>query len=235
MYIQRPCSRNPTLLSTLGILFIIFGNITKTVYPSQAGILGYVHPMVPSLVKVQSVAMYIGNGLLRGKMSKGLNNREVGRVSAAIMMVLLISGDVNPNPGPQSQAPDFPCGCCGANVSWSEQALCCDHCDIWFHKSCVGISSGVYEELGNTSDMWFCTRCKSDNESSCTFHNYSLNISVSSLIGMTQWHLFRETAQCSQYHIPLILVGIAAQINHQVRARIVNRPLTALNHQQRLL
>ncbi len=41
---------------------------------------------------------------------------------------LLISGDIQTNPGPQ-EAIIYPCGVYNLKVDWSHHALCCDNCD----------------------------------------------------------------------------------------------------------
>ena len=48
--------------------------------------------------------------------------------------LLLLCGDIQPNPG---QTVDFPCSVCGNNVSNNDKAVCCDSCDMWVHVSCV--------------------------------------------------------------------------------------------------
>ena len=56
------------------------------------------------------------------------------------------------------------------------KAVCCDTCDIWFHKTCVSMLSTEYSEL-NSVDNWFCYRCDSHN---CdTFHAYEYSIPTS--------------------------------------------------------
>jgi hypothetical protein len=42
-----------------------------------------------------------------------------------LLIKLLLSGQVELNPGPRS--PRWPCGSCGKNVNWSSKALECEH------------------------------------------------------------------------------------------------------------
>ncbi len=90
--------------------------------------------------------------------------------SATIIMMLLVCGDVDPNPGPPTAESAYPWGSCECNVSWTHKALCCDRCDIWYHHSCISITSGEYLDLGNASDSWYCYRCNSHNVESFTYH-----------------------------------------------------------------
>ena len=80
----------------------------------------------------------------------------------------LISGDIQPNPGPTI----YPCGFCELPVSWSTPGVECEACDIWFHKSCIEMCTRDYDNLANVS--WLCCRCHSINHSSTTFHSYEL-------------------------------------------------------------
>ena len=44
--------------------------------------------------------------------------------------LLLVCGDINPNPGPASS---FPCLVCGVEVLDVVKVVCCDSCDKWVH------------------------------------------------------------------------------------------------------
>jgi len=91
------------------------------------------------------------------------------------VFMLLLCGDIEPNPGPRQQS-RFPCGYCALDVNWSHRALACDECGIWFHKSCHDISTTTFDNLANESVTWKCFRCKTVNscDSSCTFHSLLL-------------------------------------------------------------
>ena len=92
----------------------------------------------------------------------------------ALVLTLLLCGDIHPNPGPRNQS-IFPCGYCAAHVDFGMKAICCDNCDIWFHKSCASMTSSVYSDLN--SEDWYCYRCHTLN---CdTFHAYEYAIPTS--------------------------------------------------------
>ena len=62
------------------------------------------------------------------------------------LLVLMLSGDIEINPGPRMNTV-YLCGVCEAAVNWSHRAVICDECSIWYHKSCLSdISSRQYEE-----------------------------------------------------------------------------------------
>ena len=85
-----------------------------------------------------------------------------------------IGGDVEINPGPGAKS-TLPCGYCELAVNWSQKGICCDDCSLWFHKTCVDISSGEYDRLSNIQVGWKCFRCNTTN-SSCRFHSYEVNV-----------------------------------------------------------
>ena len=71
-----------------------------------------------------------------------------------LTLILILSGDIHPNPGPPCV---YPCGICETPVNWSNCAVCCDDCSIWYHKSCFGMSTHEYERLANKSNIsWIC-------------------------------------------------------------------------------
>ena len=71
------------------------------------------------------------------------------------LLTLTVSSDVETNPGP-----DYPCGCCGREVSDDDQAIDCDSCHTWFHIQCQGIGDDTYKNLLNeTSFSWNCITC----------------------------------------------------------------------------
>ena len=74
------------------------------------------------------------------------------------LCLLLLCGDVNPNPGPT----DYPCSVCGLNVLDDVKAVCCDSCDQWVHVSCdPSLSDSLYDEMVQQSseDVWYCSVC----------------------------------------------------------------------------
>ncbi|XP_011675592.2 uncharacterized protein LOC105443737 [Strongylocentrotus purpuratus] len=83
-----------------------------------------------------------------------------------LTILLLLSGQVETNPGPSTSAPEtFPCAICGDEVRDNDPALLCDHCDCWCHISCVGISPDSYDILTKKSRSfaWVCCQCSSTN------------------------------------------------------------------------
>ena len=97
----------------------------------------------------------------------------------SLLVILLLCGDIETNPGPRHrQASIFPCGICELRVSWSEHAICCDNCDIWFHRSCIDMGQDAFNSLANKSVSWSCYRCHSQNYS-VIFHSSEVGVESS--------------------------------------------------------
>ena len=91
--------------------------------------------------------------------------------ATASLIALLLCGDVESNPGPRpSHKSIYPCGYCQLPVDYGQKAQCCDTCDVWFHHTCVDMSSRTYSSLTRSSKDWFCYRCNSINSS--IYHEY---------------------------------------------------------------
>ena len=89
--------------------------------------------------------------------------------------ILSQAGDVESNPGPVNDigphTPHFPCGLCNHEVTWNADALQCDGCDKWLHKTCIGIESSDYAKLGGCTTCWICGECGLRNISTSLFSN----------------------------------------------------------------
>ena len=85
------------------------------------------------------------------------------------------SSDIELNPGPVRNPPQYPYGKCDLEVSWSEKAICCDSCDRWFHTDCQGIGNSTYARLSDSKFSWHCQCCGSCN------HSLSVGASLDSL------------------------------------------------------
>lgn len=57
----------------------------------------------------------------------------------------------------KSVACKFPCGVC--SMECSDNVVCCDGCDTWFHADCIHV-----ENLDELPDNWFCNICKDEKE-----------------------------------------------------------------------
>ena len=86
-----------------------------------------------------------------------------------ILLLLLMSGNVHPNPGPI-----FSCSVCAGNVtSWGKSVQCCT-CSKWVHLRCSQLSMSKFRALGS-SHSWSCLPCQNtvtpSSDSSDTYNS----------------------------------------------------------------
>ena len=70
-----------------------------------------------------------------------------------ILPLLLMSGNVHPNP-----CPAFPCSVCAGNVTWLGRSLQCCTCSKWIYLKCSLLSFSRFRNLGS-SHSWSCPHC----------------------------------------------------------------------------
>jgi len=74
-----------------------------------------------------------------------------------VYWLLLLSGDVELNPGPVYR---FPCTVCSKPVKNNQRGVQCDRCDLWTHASCGGVGSREeYDQLSMDNTEWLCPSC----------------------------------------------------------------------------
>ena len=106
--------------------------------------------------------------------------RLINHLAYLSMMLILVSNDVNPHPGPgcsNTNETVYPCGTCDQPVTWQERGIVSDTCNQWYHISCESMQTKSYLEHANDSAIaWDCIMCNCPNYS--TFC-YSLVFSTS--------------------------------------------------------
>ena len=65
-----------------------------------------------------------------------------------IFMLLLISGDIHPNPGP----------ICSRRVTWGSRSVQCTNCSLWVHLSYSGLSPTDFRKI-SPGHSWTCPMC----------------------------------------------------------------------------
>jgi len=90
-----------------------------------------------------------------------------GKLVLLYLPFISLANSYTPEPNPGPRAPKYPCGSCQKAVTWKTPGVCCDPCDRWYHKSCIGMNTLVYQGLHNVS--WNCDLCGLPNFSSCIF------------------------------------------------------------------
>lgn len=85
--------------------------------------------------------------------------RRRSEAKVVLCSLILLCGDINPNPGPRP--PKFPCKMCCKAVTKTCRAIQCDNCDVWIHNKCSGISDSQYEHFQSDSKLSFiCPKCE---------------------------------------------------------------------------
>ena len=67
-----------------------------------------------------------------------------------ISMLLLISGDIHPNPGPID-----PCSVFSRRVTWGNRSIQCTKCSLWVHLSYSGLSPADFRKI-SPGHSWTC-------------------------------------------------------------------------------
>ena len=92
-----------------------------------------------------------------------LSNRNI------VLAILLLAGDVYPNPGPINRETIYPCGYCQQHVRWFSSGVGCETCNVWYHRECVSITHSHY-----LAHVWICFKYQTPN-----FSNSSISITGS--------------------------------------------------------
>ena len=112
-----------------------------------------------------------------------------------LLSLLLLSGNIESNPGPQYK---YPCGECTRPVKSNQRGIQCDLCDVWYHAKCnYHIDLQIYEILANTSLT--CPQCGFPNFSDSFF-----NDSIDSLASPNSFSPIQETTADSSTPLPNI-------------------------------
>ena len=75
-----------------------------------------------------------------------------------IFILLLISGDIHPNPGPID-----PCSVCSRRVTWRNRSVQCTSCSLWVYLSCSGLSPADFRKI-SLGHSWTCPMCPSSSQ-----------------------------------------------------------------------
>ena len=67
---------------------------------------------------------------------------------------------------------------CDRKVGWKDKGVACDNCNMWFHCSCVSMSTSQYTQLDNSAE-WKCYRCNITNSDNSMYHSYNIPVANS--------------------------------------------------------
>jgi len=100
-----------------------------------------------------------------------------------LTILLFLSGDIQPNPGPDTSGLEL-CSICNEAVLDDHKAVCCDLCDSWVHVSCdPSLSDDLYANMVQepSTDPWFCTICSKLAPVTVTDNHHAAQLSCACL------------------------------------------------------
>ena len=159
----------PNLISRLLCLMLITWTVAKTVYnwthleKETQNSVTTLHELAKPLVKQASLSLWC-NKKVRPKQTSPYKKSHKSNKTCHLLLILLLSGDVELNPGPAHVNDSiYPCPCCELQVDYGMKALQCDHCSMWYHKTCISMCTRDYRNLENNSISYLCFRCNHPN------------------------------------------------------------------------
>ena len=63
---------------------------------------------------------------------------------------------------------------CEDPVTWEQRGICCDSCDMWFHKDCGDMGSFTFLAYSTTNVSWICCRCNHSNFDRNLLHSFEI-------------------------------------------------------------
>ena len=98
-------------------------------------------------VKLTSATYYIIQDIFKKRLNP---QKQVLLYLCALLLAQSFASEPNPRP----RTPKHPCGICNKAVTWKTAALCCDTCDKWYHKDCMGINTLIYHNVSWPCDFY---------------------------------------------------------------------------------
>ena len=179
--------RFSTILTTfLVLLWIKFATVPQHDDLSRLSLSNSTSPATNntrvSLFHASIYTTHKGTGLFRKTHLAHYSKKPMSISTQMVLLMILISGDVQSNPGPTQKraGPKYPCGMCNKNVNINQKAMECESCTVWYHNKCTGMSNNLYNaHIEHESYVWICYKCGIPNFTDSTFFLSSINTSNS--------------------------------------------------------
>ena len=71
----------------------------------------------------------------------------------------------------------YPCKICKKEGSIYDKGICCDHCNHWFHHTCIALNNVDYKLLQNKNESWYCIPCTEEMFPFCYIEKKKSNVS----------------------------------------------------------
>ena len=112
-----------------------------------------------------------------------------------ILLLLLMSGNVHPNP-----CPDFPCSVCARNVTWRGRSVQCCTCSNWVHLKCSLLSVSRIRTIGSSHSWCYPPCC-----ASAFFEDATPTSTVPSSSDFSSWYTSTAQSGLSSANAALVL------------------------------
>ena len=88
-----------------------------------------------------------------------------------LILLLIVSGTVEVNPGPAQRSIKYPCGTCEQSV-YTGKSIACDSCNCWFHLQCTEMSEQMFNCCTQNVNLeWLCLKCGMPDINSTIFNS----------------------------------------------------------------
>lgn len=117
------------------------------------------------------------------------------------------------------------CDICGKRVLDDQDALLCDKCNNWKHRTCMSISQKTYMQISKSKEQWYCGSCKNDSRKQQT-KEYTINDVMAKLEEMNEKYnnlftKFEEQAKINK-DLQSELTDIKKQLNKREQKELRN-------------
>ena len=135
--------------------------------------------------------------------------------------MIILSGDVETNPGPVK----YPCGICKRAVKYNQSSVACDQCDQWIHRECMHMNTAVFEGLKNIS--WYCDNCGIPNFTDSFFAGCAAKVdNTYSCLSQTNSSSLLSLDSGTEIHGPIAMSSPISKKSLQAKT---SKPLRLLN------
>ena len=142
------------IIIIIALLIFVIGNISRSSQTDQNEDQNEIKTQAQTKVEFQQLeSLFIAVKLQR---SHHLMNKPKNFQTTIVLLLILLSNDVSPNPGPIESTKQN-CSLCN-KITHEEDSLQCSTCSLWCHLNCTAaVKQNSAENLRNASFQWICS------------------------------------------------------------------------------
>ena len=153
-----------------------FGLGRNGCWPSRGSQISRALPLIFSLCCPLNDRSRVAHSFFKiGRMFFLFSCLSLARLGLLILLLLLMSGNVHPNPDSI-----FPYSVCAGNVTWWSKSVQCCTCSKWVHPRCSQLFLSKFRTLGS-SHSWSCSSCYAPTRNTLTSSSDSSNLYTSTV------------------------------------------------------